>query len=270
MRARDWTLQYNLIWAAQSEPPVDCNCPEGYAPYNDECMKISTKSAVKPQGWNPLQLVHKTYNQYGMYGMRIYNEGYLPDGTGTFTTYKDGYDFWWNHDGYPSSGKSGPMNRCGLWTTVATNYQKIGFSVCFNVGAGKTYYVGFGVDNYTTIRIDGKPVMSMPAQSNANTFRLWHVYPVFIKKGFHVIEVIGNNAQSIAAVGVQIYNATLPQLLGVTSQQELLPYLVFDSADVISHYHTLGDGAYPIDPEYALVLCDGQPYYRNVEYKPCQ
>jgi hypothetical protein len=271
MRARDWTLQYNLIWAAHSGQPTDCNCPEGYEPYNGECRKVTTEPAVQPPDWNPRLLVSKTYNQYGMYGMRVYNPGYNLDGTGTYTTYKIGYDFWWNYDGYPGSGLSGPMNRCGLWTEGnAQAGQQIGFSVCINIGADKIYYVGYGVDNYTTIRVDGVPVMAMPEISDANTFRYWHVYPVHVKKGFHVLEVIGSNVASIAAVGVQIYDATIQQLLTVTNQSELIPYLVFDSANLIGEYHTLGDGAYDILTDYALVLCDGTPHYRKVEYQNCQ
>lgn len=271
MRARDWTLQYNLIWAAHSEPPTDCSCPEGYEPYNDECRKITINPASQPPGWNPQLLVSKTYNQYGMNGVKVFDSGYSIDGSGTYTLYKEGYDFWYNYDGYPYSGLNGPMNRCGLWTMGdATNGQQIGFAVCINIGADKTYYVGFGVDNYTTIRVDGTPVMAMDLVEDANTFRYWQVYPVVIKKGFHVLEVIGNNVSSIAAVGVQIYDATVAQLLGVTSQSELNPYLIFDSADVIGDYHTLGDGAYDISSDSALVLCDGTPYYRKIEYENCQ
>lgn len=270
MRLRDWTLQYNLIWAAHSEPPTNCACPDGYKPYNEECLKETIVPALQPPDWNPMVLVRKQYNQYGMYGMKLFDEGYPLNGAGDYTLYKDGYDFWWNYSGYPYQGLDGPMNRCGLWTQVCSAGQQMGFSVCFNVGADKTYYVGFGVDNYTTIRIDGEAVLIMDPIENATTFRYWHVYPVRIKKGFHVLEVIGNNKSSIAAVGVQIYDVSVAQLLAVSDHQQLESYLVFDTEKLIGQTHTLGNGAYSIEAEYSLVLCDGTPYYRKVEYTPCQ
>lgn len=279
MRLRDWTLQYNLIWAANRIPPTDCECPEGYEPYQDECRMVTTKPAVKPADWNPMVLQAKPSvgdpGYFGYYGFRFYNADYALTGSMTDSSkytqyYRDtNYPYWWNasHHGYPS--EIGPMNRCCLWTSSASSGQSVGFSVCFNVGETKTYYVGIGVDNYMSMRIDGQYIIDMPVVSEFYTFRYWHIYPVTIKKGFHVLEVVGSNGYSIAAVGIQIYDATPAQLLTVNSDAELAPYLVFDSKEEIGNYHTLGDYAYPIDAEYALVLCDGNPYYRKVEYTDC-
>ena len=61
-------------------------------------------------------------------------------------------NYWKNYD---NSEGNGPMNRCALWTENYTSYSNIGFSVCVNIGATKTYYIGIGVDNFISMRIDG-------------------------------------------------------------------------------------------------------------------
>lgn len=279
MRLRDWTLQYNLIWAANEKPPTDCVCPEGYEPYQDECRKVTTKPAVKPDDWNPMGLVEKPGvgypGNYNAYGFRFYNSDFdigssMWDSTKYTNYYKPSeYLYWWNSDLGNGNGHIGPMNRAALWTTSTFSNQSIGFATCINIGETKTYYVGIGVDNYMSIRVDGTYLINMAPIEDFIPFRYWHMYPIEIKKGFHILEVVGSNKSSIASVGIQIYDATPTQLLAVTSDAELAPYLVFDSANEIGNYHTLGDYAYPIDPDYALVTCDGTPYYRNVEYQPC-
>ena len=140
--------------------------------------------------------------------------------------------------------------------------------------------MGFGVDNYCSIRVDGEYLMDMPKQETANTFRYWHVYPVTLKKGIHVLEIIAANETSIAAIGAEIYNATVDQLKACTNDADVEPYLIFstkylrpvlvDGSWVFS-YTNLGTNGYPVIEGYALVLCDGDPpYYRKVEYTDCQ
>jgi len=277
MRLRDWTLQYNLIWAANEKPPTECICPEGYEPYQEECRKVSTKPATQPPDWDQMELIAKPAPDYGLNGMRIYNSDYNIGGSMTDSSKYTAYDYvscpeyWYNFEGWPGDGTpdKGPMNRCALWTSAYSNGQSIGFSVCVNIGETKTYLIGIGVDNYMSFRIDGSYFLNMDSIENDVTFKWWHVYPLVIKKGFHVIEIIGHNVTNIAAVGIQIYDATPAELLSVTSDTELSPYLVFDSKNEIGNYHTLGNYAYPIDSDYALVLCDGTPYYRKVEYTEC-
>jgi len=107
MSLRDWTLQYNMIWAAMAQPPGDCLCPQGYESVGDECMKVSTKPAGDPD-FTPLKLVPYTYTWYSDFGTLIYDPLYNPDGTGSSTRYYggNGYPFWEANPG------EGPMNRC--------------------------------------------------------------------------------------------------------------------------------------------------------------
>ena len=268
---RDWTLQYSLLWAAFQKETVNCDCPDGYEPYNDECRKISILPTEQPPDFTPLKLVEKTYEQYSQWGVKIYDAGYNLDGTGAYTLYTQTSpaSFWHNVDSV-NNKDYGAMNRTGLWATTYFNNQQIGFSTCINAPVEKTYLVGFGVDNYVTIRIDGVPIMQMYEQENADTFRYWNIYPVVIKKGIHVIEVIANNKTLLAAIGAEIYNATPAQLMATTNKTQLEPYLIFSTEDLIGAYTNLGDNGYPIIDDYALVFCDGNPpFYRKVEYTPC-
>ena len=135
----------------------------------------------------------------------------------------------------------------------------------------KTYLIGFGVDNWVSIRVDGQYVLDMEPIESANTFRYSNVYPLTIKKGIHVIEIIARNRVSIAANGAEIYDATKEQLKLVTNEEELAPYLLFSTKTLVGTYTNLGTNGYEILEDYALVLCDGDPpYYRKVEYTNCQ
>lgn len=273
MSLRDWTLQYNMLWAAFTAETDDCICPEGFTAFAGECRKISTLPTQQPPTFTALPLIAKNYDQYSWYGVKFYDPGYELGGAGTYEWWvDDGINFWRNVNNYPSAGSRvlGAMNRCGIWTTTFASLQSIGFSTCINVPAEKTYLVGFGVDNYVTIRVDGVPLMQMAPITDANTFRYWHVYPLVIKKGIHVLEIIASNQSSIAAIGAEIYNATKEELKLVTNQEELDPYLLFSTKDLVGTTTNLGTNGYPIMDDYALVLCDGNPpYYRKIEYKPC-
>jgi hypothetical protein len=49
------------------------------------------------------------------------------------------------------------------------------------------------------------------------TFKFWHIYPVNLSAGDHVIEIIGHNDASVAAMGAEIYNLTSAQIQAATS-----------------------------------------------------
>jgi len=161
------------------------------------------------------------------------------------------------------------MNRTAIWTASSYDYQKIGFSQCLDITAEKTYLVGFGVDNYLEIKVDGEAVMDMAPVEDSVTFRYWHVYPVTIRAGFHILEVIAKNVRSIAAVGVEIYDCTPAQLMATKTQAQLDSYTVFSTKDLAGTYTYSGTDGYPIVEGYSLVMCDGTPYYQKIEYSPC-
>ena len=259
-----------MLWAAMEDEPGagDCICPEGWESLPDNCRKISTIPTDTPS-FTPLAFIEKTYFNYSQYGTRVYDPGYAIDGVGTFTLY-DSLPFWKNVD-KTSLRSAGPMNRCAIWADTYYNYQEIGFSVCINVPMEKTYLVGFGVDNYIKIRVDGHPVMLMPAQENTVTFDRWYVYPVFLKKGIHVLEILAYNEHFIAAVGAEIYNCTPAELMAIDNEPDLDKVLIFSTKNMVGDETNLGTNGYPVKLNYALVTCFGDPpHYRKVEYIPCE
>ena len=266
MRLRDWTLQYSLLWAAVQDIEGDCICPEGYESVGDECMKVSTLPTEQPPGFTPLQLVKYGYHRYSVFGTVIYDAGFNLDGTGSFTFYED-LPFWHNKG---QSSTLGPMNRCSLWTETYYNYQQIGFAVCVNIPKDRTYLIGYGVDNHVTIRVDGMPVIQMIPQEVAATFNYWNVYPVSIRKGLHIIEIIAYNQTSIAAVGAEIYDATPQELMAIDNMQDLEAITVFSTRNMVGELTNLGTNGYPVVEGYALAICFGHPpFYRKVEYTDC-
>jgi len=249
------------------DPPT-CVCPTGYSVYEGTCRKVSVLPTEQPPAWTPLRLIAKSYLQYSWYGVKIYNAGYNTNGSGTNTlyTFASPDNFWQNND---SQLDEGAMNRTAIWTASSYDYQKIGFSQCLDITAEKTYLVGFGVDNYLEIKVDGEAVMDMAPVEDSVTFRYWHVYPVTIRAGFHILEVIAKNVRSIAAVGVEIYDCTPAQLMATKTQAQLDSYTVFSTKDLAGTYTYSGTDGYPIVEGYSLVMCDGTPYYQKIEYSPC-
>lgn len=257
-------------------------CPPGYAMASDEsyCFISTTVAATPPT--SSQNTVSVTQTDYSAFGTLIYDLGFNVNGTGTFTQIPYTNTFWLNGTGgYPTGTGSntslGPLNRTGLWTSSPLSNQVIGFSQCITVPVDGVYYIGTGSDNFTSINVDSINILSMDAtamglylnahgysntgQVNANcTFRFWHVYPVYLSAGTHILEVIGNNVSSVASIGVEIYNATPADLTAATSYVALGAKLLFSSKDTIGQPVQLGNMGvgYSCPPDYALDYC-GSP-----------
>jgi hypothetical protein len=124
--------------------------------------------------------------------------------------------------------------------------QTIGFSECITIAADGVFYVGVGVDDYATIKVDGNIVVQMDVlamnafiqahgypSAVATPFRFWHIYPVTLTAGSHVLEIIGTNLVTVAAMGAEIYNATKAQIIAATSYVDFGPQLIFSTKDFI-------------------------------------
>ena len=110
------------------------------------------------------------------------------------------------------------MNVCGVWSENSQGVNKhnplnkwIGFSKCFDVPEQKTYYVGFGADNYCKLTLNGKLIVEFDGSTDRN-FKYWHVFPITLLEGKNIIELQGLNTTSIAAFGAEIYDATESEL----------------------------------------------------------
>jgi hypothetical protein len=250
--------------------PPSCVCPDGYSVFEGTCRKVSVLPTEQPPQFTPLQLIAKAYSEYSKAGVKIFNSGYSLNGSGTYTlyTFPSPDNFWQNN---ARNTAEGAMNRVGIWTASSYSYQQIGFSTCIDTPTEKTYLVGYGVDNYIEIRVDGEPIVKMdePGLWDTFPFDYWNVYPVTIRAGFHILEVIAKNVLSVAGVGVEIYDCTSAQLMATKTQAQLTPYTIFSTKDLVGTYTYSGTDGYPIIEGYSLVMCDGTPYYQKIEYSPC-
>lgn len=146
----------------------------------------------------------------------------------------------------------GPLNRCGIWTcptgTDTPYYKWIGFSRTIAVPATKTYYIGMAADNNFRFKVDGTIIREETSCSSGENFKIWHIYPVSLTAGQHIIEMEARNCGSSASFGAEIYNNTAAELAAATSYTGL--NLVFSTKDMVGLNYE--NGVYVCPAGYAL------------------
>ena len=251
-------------------------CPTGYTLSADGsyCQQVNITPATAPT--NSENTIASPYFNYGAYGSLIYNAGYNLNGVGNYVKIPSSNTFWIN---FNQSTTSGPNNRTALWAPGTPGAgQQVGFTVCINAPTAGTYYIGCFADNYVQISVDGvdKVVMDKTAMGNAFqatypgigdscTFYFWHIYPVVLTSGSHIINIIGHNDGGPAGFGTEIYNATSTDLQGAVSYSNLGSKLIFSTKDYIGQPIQIGTGGLGYTcATGGLVLCDGSPYCKQV------
>lgn len=253
-----------------------CQCYQGYEPTNlNNCIKVAQTDATPP---TDIQVsVAKTYSQYSNYGSILFNLGYNLNGTTSAGYQILSTAFWKN---IPNNTTEGPLNRCGLWSSIVENNQDVGFTHCININTPKTYYVAVGCDNYAIIRVDGVTIISqdvaaLTAQFGAGlsvTFKYWFIYPIELSAGSHVVEMIGHNIDGIAALGAEIYDATKDEIIAATDYPTFYTaHILFTTRDMRGQDIEIGSGGigYTCPSGYSLIMCDGAPYCINISYLNC-
>lgn len=254
--------------------PVCSSCDTGYTwtQYDSSsCFRITLTGATSPS--SSISLSGKTASEYGDFGSQFYGTGYNVDGTGTVLHTSLTETIW--RRGQPS-GQNGPLNRCSLWVSPYTDtpYNTwLGFSQCLSgLTVDKTYYVGIGGDNNFRLSLDGNEILNTIGGSldgSANAFKYWHVYPIVIGGGNHILELFGENNASLAGFGCEIYDNTLNELTGFTTYSQL--NIIFTSSgqtlativqDLSGNYISSG---YTCPSGYTYSQCDGN----CVEYVFC-
>lgn len=215
-------------------PPIEVDCSlcvgTGWLPYNDNCCyRINITGATAPT--TPLNLGPQDLEVYSMNGTQFFSSGFNPDGTGTldfeYGTPFVGGSYLGNLWGNAAFNLvDGPLNRCGLWKIPYDGqpyFVWVGFSTCLTgLTSTQTYYIGIGADNEYRLVLDGVEILNTIPNSWVDfQFKWWHVYPVVIGAGDHVLEVYGLNLGSDAVFGCEIYNNTLQQLTAATNYNQL-------------------------------------------------
>lgn len=224
--------------ASTMEIGMCSNCTNGYIATVDGCYKTETVQSVRTSV--VYKLVAKSYPSYGNRGMLLFSS-FNEDGTGEYSNILTPY--WTN---LANNYIQGPLNRCGVWTSSYFNNQDISFSYCINIAAKKIYYVGIGADNYGFIKLNGVDVIRQDRDNLAEmlnyplpytidtyqlTFKYWYVYPIEIPAGQNILEIGGHNIESVATVGVQIYDNTESDLINATQDSDL--NIIFNTHDLV-------------------------------------
>lgn len=239
-------------------------CPAGYelAPDNSFCFIEEIVAATPPISGEVT--VEKNHVDYSACGSYIYAPGYNLNGTGPSVQISIANVFWAN-GGTCAAGNTtdGPLNRSGLWSTTQSNNQTIGFSVCIDIPVSQTYFIGMGSDNLGIIKLDGVEIIhqdptALGVQYGVGagaTFKVWHIYPVVIAAGSHVLELIGFNVSGVAAMGMEIYNNTEAEIIAATDYVDL--DLVFSTKDYIGQPVVLGSDniGYSCPSGFSLRAC---------------
>jgi hypothetical protein len=255
-------------------PTIDIciDCPTGYtwtAIDGSSCVALETVSATAPQ--YPLTAYTRTYYEYSMSGTTIFEPGWNVNGTGTVNTVLNTPSVWKN-----TSTTNGPLNRTGLWVDLDTadpvDYPLnvwVGFNFCVTGFTGGTYYIGLGADNEYRLEIDGNVILDTSSVTGTpeslDKFRKWHVYPVTLTGGQHIIGLYGYNQTNPginpAGFGCEIYNNTLSELVNANNINDL--NIIFSSTEFIGEIIQVvkdGNGQY---------LTSGYTCPTGYEYAPC-
>jgi hypothetical protein len=164
------------------------------------------------------------------------------------------------------SSVRGPLNRCGIWacnlSDELTINRWIGFSRTINLTATKTYYIGIGADNEFRFKVDGNLIVKNESPSDAENFKIWHIFPVTLPAGQHIIEMQGLNAGSFRSFGAEIYDNTPAQIAAANGYSDL--NLIFSTKDMIGQYFSTDN--YLCPPGYAVNMDSTPPGCRQFYY----
>lgn len=137
-----------------------------------------------------------------------------------------------------TSGWCGPLNRTSLWTCNGYNGidrlplgKDIGFSKKIAIPSSGYYYVGVGADNRLSLQIDDKIILNQTANNNEEYFRYWHIYPVYLTKGYHTLTALASNGGAWAALGLEIYQNSAEEIARASSYDQLS--VLFTTRDLI-------------------------------------
>ena len=202
------------------------------------CTIVKSIPATKPTSGAVSKLggPYGSFN-YSIAGTAIY-DSYDSRGNGKCAMIAATNHFWIN---YAHNNSAGPLNRCGVWIVDANNRplfhsSPVGFSVCVDISAAKDYYMGFAADNFATLKIDAKEVISQTQTTGIANFNYWKVFKISLSKGKHYVEITGTNPPTdqvgnVGIIGFEIYDNTADQIAKAASYKDL--NLVFSTKDQV-------------------------------------
>lgn len=188
----------------------------------------------------------------------------------------------------------GRLNNAGIWTNLngTPTCEFIGFSACVDVPVDGVYCIGMAADNATRFSIDSQLIVEIdntctgapceggpgncPPQTingisypsgtcppcstgagcgNGFPFNYWHVFPITLSAGIHIITLEGKNFCCQAAFAAEIYNATPAQLAAMTTPAQLSAVTIFTTENKTGTFQSGQFSGYSCPPGYSLNTC---------------
>jgi hypothetical protein len=216
-------------------------------------------------------------DSYCRNGAFVYSS--LQDTIGTEIT--DNTGFWKNINIGIDDTTDGRLNRCGVWICGGCGSGScnpintwIGFSQSIYIPAADTFFIGVAGDNEIKVTIDNQLAIQLlqanwrGGTSDGTPFLRWHIYPLYLKQGYHTFNIQGLNVGGPATLGAEIYN--LPRQLFFTADSNTI------KSNTIFSTRTLGTGqtpftrgySCPADTSYHLDSTGG--HYNCIKHKTCR
>jgi hypothetical protein len=147
----------------------------------------------------------------------------------------------------PTGNTAGRLNTVGIWAPGIANNVELSFEYCITIDTTKQYLVALAGDNYVKFYVDSTLYVELndATATGLTPFNYWHVFPVTLSAGTHIIKISGVNVGGPATVGGEIYDISESQfrsVLGIRATgpgncgnviSDLNPYLIFSTQNLI-------------------------------------
>ena len=267
----------------------DCGttvCPPGYERIGDICQLVNaTTPIINPSlittpvrfttwGSRGTKFVRQANNyvfplngttnsQYGMFdsnnvhvAMNAVGPAYVPNYPSTPTDPLN--SLWVNTSNDPFLGR---LNNSAVWPDIQGEPRNewIGFSYCLELTETKTYCVGLSGDDIMRFTLNGQRIVQWESTTPIfDSHQCWYILEMELQAGTNLIEVEGLNRAVVGALGFEIYEATVDELMILDSIPALEPYIIFSSRNSSVEYFDIGENHGVSCPSgYAYNKCVG-------------
>jgi hypothetical protein len=195
-----------------------------------------------------------------------------------------------------TNNTSGRLNISGLWVNPWPLNTWVTFEFCVVVPEEKEYVLAIAGDNQVRIRINSPAfgglvdVVTLLADDNPSgavidpfivePFKTWHMFPITLPPGIHIIIMDGISPDLPRTVGAEIYNRTRDEMLALmtlgATVADLEPHILFSTKNLlqlppltVAGFGSTGIWSCP-DPTTTFSECYGVPACILTTNVPCE
>jgi hypothetical protein len=187
-------------------------------------------------------------------------------------------------------GNRGRLMETGIWSPGYPDNVELSFEFCVNINTTKQYLIGIAGDNKVKIYVDNILHVFLDvdgdnitcAQAVRIPFTYWHVFPITLNAGNHVIKLSGLNLGGQASFGAEIYDIDLATFQSTLTNAasaapncgnvpaDIDPYVIFSTKDYIGQYipDPNDPGVWECPDGYVLDECNGIPQCAQITTVP--